>query len=254
VKGLTKQFVLRAALRNPHLQTLFSLDHFAVPYIARWSHHTEVVDLPEPLDRHHATFGSSFLDGIEPGRRRLVMFGSLDERKGIGVVLDALQALPREAQRQLVLILGGRIVGPGRTQLLARVADFEAKSEVQLRLEDSLIPEAEVQGLLAACDLMLLTYQRHVGSSGVLIRAAAAGTPVLATDYGVIGEQVRRHRLGITLDATNSDSIRAAIEAWIERPRAIPFDLRTATAFARENTAELFAETIFSRLLRSKEG
>ena len=252
VKGLTKQVVLRAALRNPHFRTLFSLDPFAVPRIARWSRHTEVVPLPEPLEHGDAGPGSPLLDGIEPGRRRLVIFGSLDEKKGIEVVLDALEALPPELQRQVALILGGPVGGHRRDEVLARITDLDAQTGLQLRLEDRFIPEEDVQPLLAACDLVLLTYQRHVGSSGVLIRAAAAGIPVLATDYGVVGEQVRRHRLGITVDATDADSIRAVLEAWIERPEVIPFDEGSAAAFAGENTAELFAETIFSRLLSSE--
>jgi glycosyltransferase involved in cell wall biosynthesis len=253
IKGLMKQLVLRGALRNPHLRTIFSLDPFVVPHIARWSRHTEPVALPEPLDHRHAPFDSSLLAGIEPGRRRLIIFGSLDAKKGIAVVLEALRALPPASQRKLVLILGGRVAELGRAELLTRIANVEAQTEVHVRLEDRFLPESEIQPLLASCDLVLLTYQRlHVGSSGVLVRAAAAGVPVLATDYGVVGEHVRRHRLGITVDATESDSIRAALEAWLERPQAIPFDARTAAAFARENTAEAYAETIFSRLLRSE--
>jgi glycosyltransferase involved in cell wall biosynthesis len=254
VKGVVKQLVLRAALRNPHLRTLFSLDPFAVPYIERWSTHTEAVVLPEPLEHRQPAAGSSLLDDLEPDRRRLVVFGSLDERKGIGVVLDALQALPRQAQRALTLVLGGPVIGSGRVELLARLREFAAHSDVELRLEDRFIPESDVQRLLAGCDLSLLTYQRPVGSSGVLIRAAAAGIPVLATDYGVVGEQVRRHRLGIAVDTTDANSIRVVIEAWVERPETIPFDREAAAEFARQNTAELFAETIFSRLLRSGEG
>ena len=251
VKGAIKQLTLRAALRNPHLQTVFSLDPFAVPYIARWSRRTEAVALPEPLDDVHARSDASLVEGVEPHRHKLVIFGSLDERKGIGVVLDALQALPRLAQRELALILAGPAVGPGRAQLLARLERFASDSDIQLVLEDKFIPEEDVQGLLRACDLSLLTYQRPIGSSGVMIRAADAGIPVVATDYGVVGEQVRRHRLGITVDTTDADAVRRALEAWLERPEAIPFDADAAAAFASENTAELFAATIFGRLLPS---
>lgn len=254
IKGFRKQLVLRAALRNPHLRTIFSLDPFVVPYIARWSRHTEPVVLPEPLDLRHAPFDSSLLAGIEPGRRRLIIFGSLDAKKGIAVVVEALRALRPASQRKLVLILAGRVAKLERAELLRRIANVETQTKVHVRLEDRFLPEPEIQPLLAACDLVLLTYERlHVGSSGVLVRAAAAGVPVLATDYGVVGEQVRRHRLGFTVDATDPDSIRAVLEAWIERPEAIPFDVEAAASFARQNTADLFAETIFARLLPSAD-
>jgi len=249
-----KKVVLRAALRNPHFRFLFSLDPFVVPYIARWARHTEVVQLPEPLEHFAPAGDATPLDGVDPHRRRLVIFGTLDERKGIGVVLDALESLPRDAQGRLALVLCGRAVGPSRDDLLARISTFAATSAVQLRLDDRFIPEADIQTLLQTCDLALLTYQRHVGSSGVLVRAASAGIPVLATDYGVVGEQVRRRRLGKAVDATDPRAVRDALVAWLDGEETIPFDPDAAAAFARENTAEAFAETIFSRLLPSRPG
>ena len=113
--------------------------------------------------------------------------------------------------------------------------------------------EEDARAILAACDLSLLTYQRPVGASNVMTWAAAAGVPVLATEYGVVGEQVRRHRLGLALNTTDADAIRAALENWLERPETIPFDLEATSAFARANTAELFAATIFSRLMPSQQ-
>lgn len=248
--ALGKQVVLRAALRNPHLRTLFCLDPFAAAHIAGWARHSECVFLPEPLWVPDMPVESSALeDAVEPGRRRLVFFGSLDDRKGIRPVLDALAALPESSQRRLALIFAGPVGSVEREELLARIAAFDANSAVQVLLEDRFVPEAQVQRLLAACDLVLLTYRHHVGSSGVLVRAAAAGVPVLATDYGLVGAQVRKHRLGLPLDATSSEEIRSALLAWLDRPDAMPFDRSSASRFAAANTAEAFADTIFSRLL-----
>jgi glycosyltransferase involved in cell wall biosynthesis len=96
---------------------------------------------------------------------------------------------------------------------------------------------------------VLLTYQHdHVGSSGGLVRAAAAGVPVLSTDHGLVGVQVRRHRLGLTIDTTSAEEIRSALLRWLERPATMPFDPAAARKFAAANTADAFAETIFSRL------
>jgi glycosyltransferase involved in cell wall biosynthesis len=252
VQGAVKRLVLRAALRNPHVRTVFSLDPFVVPYINGWSQRAEAVALPDPFDDVQTRKDIALLDAVEPHRRKLLIVGVLDEKKGTAIVLDALLGLPRHAQRKLALIVAGPVVGPGRAQLLARLEHFVSESDVQLLLEDSYIPEEDVQGLLRACHLSLLTYQRqHVGSSAVMIRSAAAGIPVLATDYGAVGEQVRQHRLGLVVDTTDADTIRRALEMWLERPEAIPFDGEAAAAFARQNTAELFAATIFNGLLPS---
>ena len=252
VKGLSKELVLRAALRNPHLRAVFSLDPFAVPDIARWSRRVEAVALPEALEPVVDEASEAWRSAVDPARRRIVVFGTLDERKGISVLIDGLERLPAHAQAQLTLVLAGPVVGSERGELRARIADFAARSAVEVQFEDRFVPEAAVQHLLASCDLALLTYQRHVGSSGVLVRAASAGVPVLSTDYGLVGENVRRHNLGLAIDATASAEIRIAIERWLDRPESVPFDRASAAAFAGANTAEAFADTIFSRLTGSR--
>lgn len=250
VKAASKQLSIRVALRNPHLQTLFSLDPFATTQLAAWAGNTECVFLPEPLwIPESAPTSSRITDGLEDGRRRLVLFGSLDKRKGLCVVLDALEGLSTTHQRKLALLLAGRLADSERRELRERIASFEQRSEVKLVLSDQHIPEEEVQALLRSCDLVLVTYVRHVGSSGVLVRAAAAGVPVLASNYGVVGAQVRRHRLGLAIDSTSASDIRDALAAWVDTPDEIPFDPTSAEKFARANTAEAFADTILSRLL-----
>jgi glycosyltransferase involved in cell wall biosynthesis len=246
-----KQVVLRAALRNPHVRSLFSLDPFAASHIARWAQHTESIFLPEPLWVPGGRVQKWAREqAIEPGRRRLVIFGSLDDRKGIPHVLDALGALPASSQRRLALILAGSVSSSRPDELRARIAALNESSQVQVLLDDRFLPEAEVQPLLAASDLVLLTYQHdHIGSSGGLVRAAAAGVPVLSTDHGLVGVQVRRHRLGLTLDTTSAEEIRSALLRWLERPATMPFDPVASRMFAAANTADAFAETIFTRLL-----
>lgn len=251
LKGLAKRAVLRAALQNRHLRTVFSLDPVAASYIAPWSRHTEIVALPEPLDLLDEGGDVQLLRRLDPSRRRLVVFGTIDNKKGIAQVLAALRLLSPEKQGRLALVVAGPVVDAQRVGLVEQLEEFDAATSVQVLVEDRFLAEEEIQPLLAASDLVLLTYQReHVGSSGVLVRAAAAGVPVLATDYGIVGEQVRRHRLGVAVDATQPEAIRAAVDAWIERPESVGFDAASASAFAGENTSDRFANAIFDRLLR----
>ncbi len=249
--ALRKRLVLRAALRNPQLRTLFVLDPYAAEQLARQPGGAEIVHLPEPLRLPPAAEQRppSTLDHVDPDRRTLLLFGSLDDRKGIRPVLDALAALPKSAQSRLAIVLAGKLVGQERDELRRRISALADASQVQVLLDDRFLAEDEIQPLFAASDLVLLTYDRHVGSSGVLIRAAAAGVPVLSSDYGLLGAQVTRHRLGVTLDATSAEAIGTKLVAWLDDPTTIPLDPDRAAAFAAANTAEAFAETIFSRLV-----
>lgn len=248
--ALRKRLVLAAALRNPHLRYLFSLDHLAVDRFPGDRSRVHVIALPEPLDlapEHDAR--SPIAERAEPGRRLLVLFGSLDERKGLVPVLDALSMLDDREQAQLALFLAGRVSGAERDGLLERIDAFRRSARVQVVLEDRYLAEEEIQPLLRACDLVLLTYVHHVGSSGVVVRAAHAETPVLSTGYGVLGAQVRQHSLGATLDTVSAPAIHATLREWLADETAIALDHSRARAFAAGNTADAFAETILSRVL-----
>lgn len=249
LKSVAKATAIRATLRNPHLRTIFCLDPYAVAQLARWAPDTDVAPLPEPLTKHPGKGAPSpLLSRVEDGRRRLVVFGSLDERKGIAVVLEALDGLPEASRKKIALLLAGRFDDRVRRELASRIGSHGA-GDVQVIADDQRLPEESIQPLLRACDLVMITYQQHVGSSGQLLRAAEAGTPVLATDYGLVGQLVREHQLGLTVDATSPFEIRRALAAWLERPDAIPFDPQRAALFAGRNTDDAFAETILSRIL-----
>lgn len=249
VSATRKQIVLRAAVRNPHLRHVFCFDHLAVDRFPAPLSRVRPVALPEPLRVETSRSPDAIAATVEPGRRRLLLFGSLDDRKGIRPVLDALSGLPSSDRSRFALVLAGKVNGPERDELLDRIGEFRRTSHVQVVLEDRYLNEDEIQPLVQACDLVLLTYAQHVGSSGVLVRAANAGVPVLSTDRGLLGLQVRENRLGTTIDATSAAAIRATLAAWLDDPEAVHFDAAGARAFAEANTADAFAETIFSRLV-----
>jgi len=248
--ALRKRLVLRAALRNPHLHSIFCLDPYAAAWLRAHTKHTKIVHLPEPMDVSPSPHerAPQPLAGIEGGRRKLLVFGHLDERKGIQEIAAALRTLPGDAQEQLALVLAGRIEADARERILAAVAELRRDSSVQVVVDDRYLDGHEIQPLISAADLVLLTYEEHVGSSGVLVRAASARVPVIASDHGLLGRLVERHRLGTTVDAASTAAVARVVAEWLDHPESIPFDARAALGFAAENTAMAFAETIFSNL------
>ena len=93
---------------------------------------------------------------------------------------------------------------------------------------------------------MLALYQRHVGGSAVLVRAAAAGKPALASDYGLVGQLVRENGLGLALDATDPAAVAAAVTRFLESPPlGNPEQMRN---FAELNRASEYARVIFEAI------
>ncbi len=252
LRSLRSTVQLRAALRNPPFDTLFCLDPFAVPYVQDLPTRVQAVALPDGIEQAAPSVAPSQVRkalGVEPGRAMLLLFGALDRRKGLFALLDAFSRLSDDACRRACLVLAGCVVDADRAALRAAINALQKAKPAQLILRDAFVPEDDIQDLMRAADLVLLPYQRHIGSSGVLVRAAAAQTPVLGADYGLVGALIRTRRLGLAVETTDPRALAHGLETCLAQPAHTLFDAAEAARFAGENTAELFSETIFRRLL-----
>ncbi len=125
-----------------------------------------------------------FTFGAVPARRphggpfRLLFFGRLRRYKGLGLLAAALRKLP--AGRFAVRVVGS---GPASAEL----AELAALGGVSV--ENRWVPEAEVAGLFAWADAVVLPY-REASQSGVAAAALAAGRPVVATSVGGLAQQL----------------------------------------------------------------
>lgn len=241
-----KRLVLWAALRNPHMHTVLSLDPTAAPGIEALSRHARALPLPDPVAPGPSGGDASVMReafGIAPGRKLALLFGALAERKGVLPLLDALRLLSDHTASQLSVLLAGRIHGSLRAHVDAATEALR-ESPLQLVVSDAFVPDGEIQSLVRASDLILVPYQQHLGSSGVLVRAAAAQRPVLSQDYGLMGYQTRHHRLGQAVDTVRPEAIAAALEAFVADPTR-GFDASRAAAFAEANSVEAYTRTLY---------
>ena len=244
-----KRAILSAALRNPHLQTVFSLDPFAVPHINRLATSNKAVALPDGITKWKRKEGVAFQDSRKRRRRCIALFfGGLNHRKGIIHVLESLPGLPRSMQDRLHLVLAGPILPSERKEIVRILQAARTSTAVQITLDDRYIPDEDLQAYIESVDVVLVAYQRHIGSSNVLIRAAAAAKPVLGSDFGLVGAQIRQHKLGLAIDTTSRDMIAKGLHRCIHEPDSLPFDSERALRFAHDNSADAFAKTIFDHL------
>ncbi len=247
-RALHQKHILWLTARNRHLETIFCADPYSVPPLAAMAPGVRVLSLPDPVDLPRGrTDISSFKQSlrIEHDRLVLLLFGLLSRRKGIFQTLEALRLLSEQTIGRICLVLAGKIPESDRPALLLKVNEISELRRVQIIVRDERIPEHELDNFFAAADLVLLPYQHHVGDSAVLMRAAAAGVPVLAQDYGLIGQLVRRRNLGITVDTSDPEEIAKALERSVQIGCDALLDRSEARSFAAENSTEKFACTIF---------
>lgn len=251
-RDLRKEILYWLMLRNGSVASVLSLDPFFAAYASeRYPRGDKVHSLDDPF---HAVSGAAqrAASNTESARTSFVLFGELTERKGLLVLLKSLAFLEPDAAARISVTIAGRIdpsLKP-RTQALAIEALRQAPHLI-LRIEDRRLPDAELDSLVRDCDVVLAPYQRFVGSSGVLIWAAAHRKPVLTQNYGLLAHLVHRYRLGHTLDTRDPALLARGLSAIAARPEIAASDPSGTAAFLSGKTPEIFVETLVRGALES---
>ena len=155
---------------------LFCIDPLQYDYILRrgGSLARRAVAMPDPVPKEDGAMSRvqarKFLS-LEPSGRYVGCFGMLDERKGVGLLLNAFRdACPKPDDR---LLLMGK-ASEGVRDMVRMQFSNDTKSG-RIVLIDRYVSNEELSAGLAASDLVCTPYPRHIGSASIVIRAAAAG-------------------------------------------------------------------------------
>ena len=252
LKQWRNRITLNRILQHPQLQTVFCLDPFAVEALKAERERAKIVPLADPvgaspsISRDLAVYRAQL--GIVADRRLFLLFGALDGRKGIYQLLQAIELLPPALSQQMCLLLVGKTDTAERANLEQKIVALRQHTPIQIIECYDFIPEDEVSNYFQLADTILAPYQRHVGMSGILLLAAAAGKPVLSTDYGLMGELVRRYKLGIAVDATQPSELMQALMRCLTEVPATLGDRSQMQIFADLNSIDRYTSTIFQYL------
>ena len=240
-----KRLVLQAAAANPHLDRVFTLDPDAVGSLR--ARGLDAVYLPDPVEPPAPGANAEAVReqyGVEPERQLAVLFGSLEDRKGVFELLRALPHLAPESARALAVVIVGKTYDEVRPRLQQAVRAASEQTEVQVVFREAFLPDADLSSLIGASDLVVAPYQGHVGSSGVVLRAAAAGVPVLAPTTGLIGRDVARNRLGTCVDTADPSAIARGLVRGLGGEG---FQAEDARAYVAAHSVDRFADVLFGQ-------
>jgi glycosyltransferase involved in cell wall biosynthesis len=145
-------------------------------------------------------------------RDRLLFFGVIRPNKGVHVLLQALERLPR-----CHLTIAGGAEEPRYLDRIRRLVRRFPPGRVELI--DRYVSEDEVTDLFRRSRLVILPYTSFTSQSGVLHQALAHGRPVVATEVGALGECVRRWGIGQVVPPGDGRSLAEAIELSLEPGR-----------------------------------
>lgn len=252
VQQWREKLILPRILAHPQLQTVFCLDPLAIEPLRQFSRNNKVIQSPDPVQAYvHSEDDIADLRRtlrIKPDKLIFLMFGALDGRKGIHQLLEAALMLPPNLGQKLCLLFVGPLKPADNLLMQPRLTQLAETSGVQVVLQDTFIPDHEIQPYFQLADVILALYQRHMGMSAILARAATSGKPVLSSNYGLMGEITRLHDLGLTVDSTVPGDIAQRLIHLLTEPLKDIGDQQKMQQFAEQNTAERFAQVIFQNL------
>ena len=244
-----EKFMLSRCLQNPHLKTLFCLDPFAVEPVSKISSKATVLYVPDPVKiTRPAQEDLEKLKqclNIQRGRKIFLLFGHLTSRKGVEQLLEAIKYLPVEICQQTCLLLVGCIHPDYQALVEAKIDLIQHSFPVQIVRNYQFVSKDEVSLYFHLADIVATPYQHHIGMSGIVLLAAAAQKPLLSSNYGLMGELVRRYSLGIHVDSSNPEEIAKGIIHCVHKPAEKLQAFSQAQALVKVHSADKFASILF---------
>ena len=237
-----KNITLKCFVKNRNLDSLFNLDIFATDYIKKNWNTEKVKFLPDPVQVYPTTKSKSEVKaglGIDKSKKVFLIFGFLDSRKGITEVMEAIGNIERDKSKKGCLL----IVGPWEEKELklfnSQLSKIKQSTDFQIVIIDSFIKDEDIQQYFKVADYALTLYNKHIGMSAIMVRAAAAQKPLVSSSFGLLGKIVIENELGITI---NND-LKEKLEMLLDNEISVG-NKEKMKAFAELNQAENYAKVI----------
>ena len=206
----------RQLLSNCRLTAAYSLDRYFGEYSERhFAESGKIVFVPDPVCEEINKLAIE-TPGSTGERVSFLLFGALARRKGVLAILQALDCLPDDVAAHCHVRFAGGVDPVVRETFYAHLKRLQSDSNgAQVDVIDRYLDDGEIADMVTESDVILVPYQRHVGSSGLLYWAAAARKPVITQDYGLIGREARDFCLGLAIDTLSERSLAEAMATAI---------------------------------------
>jgi len=166
----------------------------------------------------------------------VLLVGGQDERKGFDVAVAALKKL--HSKRANVCVT---LVGKVASQLVPQLLDLAESFGDSFIHVSEYISDEDLSAFFSASSVVLLPYHTaFTSTSGVLVRAAASSTPVVASEHGLVGWRTRQHSLGSTFVYPDAAGLCSAIVNTLDST----FDPSCGLQFADACTEDMLSLSI----------
>ena len=180
--------------------------------------------------------------GLSDADVAILVFGSIDERKGVDSLLSNLSS-HSNLGNYVVIMAGKQSVCVQRQMQTAPCRDMLSRK--RMIVIDRFLPDAEQNIVFTASDVAWVGYRNHRYMSGVLVLAGRAGLPIVGTPEGEIGRLIAEYKLGIAANIDRPAEVYGALHAMLDARTRAEMGQKSRSAFAG-HTVENFGANIMA--------
>lgn len=213
----------KAVLRRPLRQAahLFALTRVGAESLSRVVGGDVPVDYL-PMVSPNAVFSNRARPVASDRPVKILYLGFWGPRTGIPQLLHGFERLVEASTRSVKLLLaGGADHSEASREFTRSVAATIEASPARDSIElVGFVPESGMDSLFREADVFVLPYTSApaFSASGVLLRAAAAGLAIVATDLDMVREHIADERSGLIVPAGRVDALAAALDRLVRDP------------------------------------
>jgi glycosyltransferase involved in cell wall biosynthesis len=204
-----------------NIEKIFFLDPNAPQRLSKLNRDISGLVLPDPgvsmpvLDKAAAR---RYFKLPEAGKIVFLHIGTSEKRKGLSDTIRAFhRALSDPIFRERAYLLRVGVNDKLSSRDRARLTDLVKNGNAGVT--DQFASEEDFIEYFSAADVVLIPYRKFRFSSGILANAMNSGCPVIASDYGMIGEVVKK----MTLSRCYKDcSVSSLANALVKQCRSEP--------------------------------
>jgi len=148
------------------------------------------------------------LYGIPDRNKVLFHFGGLTQRKGTLEILRAINLSSKQDLAEKTFVFAGRVYEGIHDEFYDLLSISRQKA--QILVFDEFCDYGFLYNMCTTCDVILMPYYLSNLSSGVLGYAAVFGKPVIGPSDGLIGHLINEYKMGLALNAIDSQSLSEA--------------------------------------------
>ena len=177
----------------------------------------------------------------------ILFMGFWHKTKGIELLLEAIVNVMLNTQQKVQLLMAGGLLQNNQNQKYVQsILNIIEHSAVRYAIEVlGYVQPNAVDITFDRADIFVLPYTQSPGysSSGVLMRAMAAGLAIVATDFAPINEDIRHLETGLLVTPNDVNALEKALMRLINEPELrLKLGVQAQKRVFKEHSQERVAE------------